>query len=128
MSPLMTTAVVSTALFFAIATIWEFRDIEARLMKSSSEFAVAAWGNPIAPRDFNQQMRLDATEAAHNSERKISAPRCGARRSIHVNPEAKRRGDFHEPCRGLQEPSFGEAGCVTASDYDVIQDADVDQP
>jgi hypothetical protein len=75
MAPFMTAAVVSTALFFAIATIWKFGDIEARLMKPSSEFAVATWSTPIAPRDFNEQMRLEATRASYNLERELVARR-----------------------------------------------------
>jgi hypothetical protein len=75
MAPFMTAAVVFTALFFAIATIWKFGDIEARLMKPSSEFAVAAWSTTIAPRDFNEQMRLEATRASYNLERELVARR-----------------------------------------------------
>ena len=75
MAPLMSAAVISTALFFAIATIWKFGDIETRLMKSSSEFSDAAASTLVAPRDFNEQMRLEDTRAAYNLERELVARR-----------------------------------------------------
>jgi len=76
MAPFMTAAVVATALFFAIALIWKFGNIEARLMKPSSEFGgAAAWSTTIAPRDFNEQMRLEVVRAAYNLERELVARR-----------------------------------------------------
>ena len=75
MGPFMTAAVVFTALFFAIATIWKFGDIEARLMKPPAESAVSAWSTTIAPRDFGEQMRLETTRASYNLERELVARR-----------------------------------------------------
>jgi hypothetical protein len=76
MAPFMVAAIVATALFFAIATIWKFGNIEARLMKPSSESgSAAAWSTTIAPRDFNEQMRLEATRAAYGLERELVARR-----------------------------------------------------
>src|SRR5262249_58461153 len=41
----------------------------------SSEFGGAAWSSPIAGRDFNEQMRLEAMRAAYSLERELVARR-----------------------------------------------------
>ena len=76
MAPFMTVAVVATALFFAVATIWKFGNIEERLMRPSSAFGGATtWSTSIPPRDFNEQMRLEVVQAAYNLERELVARR-----------------------------------------------------
>ncbi len=75
MAPLMAGAVVVTALFFAFATVWKFGDIEARLLKTSTDSAAAAWSAEIKPKDFGEQMRLESTRASFNLERDLVARR-----------------------------------------------------
>ncbi len=75
MAPFMTAAVVATALFFAVATIWKFGDIETRLMKPSADVAGSAWSTTVAPKDFDEQMRLETARASYNLERDLVARR-----------------------------------------------------
>lgn len=75
MAPLMTTAVVLTGLFFAIATMWKFGEVEARLNRSSPDLPAATWNTIIAPQNFDQQMQLATIQASYDLERELVARR-----------------------------------------------------
>jgi hypothetical protein len=68
MAPFMFTAVVVTALFFSVASIWKFGHIEASLMRPSMDCAPAPWNATGVPPDFDQHMRLAAAQASYKLE------------------------------------------------------------
>ena len=75
MAPFLVASVVSTGLFFAVATIWKFGDIEARLTSSSVRTPEPAWNIPVSALGFNDQMRLEGNRASYNLERELIARR-----------------------------------------------------
>ncbi len=75
MAPFMTAAVIVTASFFAVATIWKFGDLEARTARPPSTPA-PTWST--SPQDFNQQMRVAEMQASYSLEADLIARRYDA--------------------------------------------------
>jgi hypothetical protein len=75
MAPFMVAAVIVMGLFFAVATIWKFGEVETRLSKSSDELSAVVWTPKIQPQSFDEQMQLARVQAAYNLETDLIARR-----------------------------------------------------
>lgn len=75
MAPFMAAAVLLTALFFAIVTIWKFGLVEERLNRPAMEPAAVVWIGENAPQGFDEQMQLASAQATYNLERELIARR-----------------------------------------------------
>jgi hypothetical protein len=74
MAPFMIAAVIFAALFFAVATIWKFGDMEARTLRPPPVSA-PTWTGATSPKDFDQQMQLAELQASYSLEADLIARR-----------------------------------------------------